>query len=101
MDLREAGSVLRPGHVPSSGIAEGLGPPQRPPSILRCEKGEDVYVLYEEEEEEEEEGGAGESKPPSSHTLYPAKIRSESNHLEVAVALCVYMYVVYSSLECS
>ena len=73
LDLKEAGSVVKPGRA--TGGQSALGS-----SVLQDELREDVYVLYEEEGEEEEgergEGkGAGPDDGANGDTLNPSFIR--------------------------
>lgn len=70
MDLKEAGSVVKPSHR-GANVVEG--PSQ---TVLAREKREDDYVLYEEEEEEEEIGGANNKEGTvNRNALSPTRIR--------------------------
>ena len=79
MNLKEAGNVVMPNH---RGTGEGQG--ALGTTVLRREKGEDVYVLYEdaeeEEEEEEEEGGGvnNAERTAKRNALSPPRIRRKS-----------------------
>lgn len=73
LDLKEAGSVVRPGGT--SEVESPLGS-----STLHSENREDVYILYEEDEEEEEGGeeegrGAVADERESSGLLNPSFLR--------------------------
>jgi hypothetical protein len=72
LDLKEAGSVVKPGGA--TGGQSPLGS-----SGVQGEMREDVYILYEEEEEEEKgEGkGAESEKGVSGDTLNPSFIRGK------------------------
>ena len=72
LDLKEAGSVVKPGRA--TGGQSALGS-----SGLQDELREDVYILYEEEGEEEGERGEGKGAGPdegaNGDTLNPSFIR--------------------------
>ena len=68
MDLKEAGSVMKPGSA-----AEGQSPLGS--STLHDETREDVYILYEEEEEDGEGQAAGPEETDNGKTFNPNFIR--------------------------
>ena len=78
MDLREAGSVVKPNRRGAK-VDEGLNP-----TVQAREKADDVYVLYEEAEEEEwedqEEGGGAKNKEGTvnRNALSPTRLRRKS-----------------------
>ena len=78
LDLKEAGSVVKPG-----GASEGQNPLGS--SGLLDETREDVYILYEEEEEEEEGEGEGQRAEPqqgaNNRTLNPNFLRCKLMYL--------------------
>ena len=92
LDLKEAGSVVKPGGA--SGVQSPLGS-----STLHNETREDVYILYEEEEreeEEEEEQGVGKEERASGETFTPNFIRRKSKIICIvlsknkAIQLCYH-----------
>ena len=77
MDLKEAGSVVKPGR---SGTGT-TGGNDDSPTMFRGEKGDNAYILYEEKEEGEIE--EEEEKEADDNTLNPKRIRSKLLQSEV------------------